>query len=91
MCIIAIVLGTQLFEKQNCLERWFVSDDVLCKDCVVHYGEECLGCNETLCNNCTAGYFWATQDDNTTGIVAVNETRCRACQTQHGPNCLICD
>jgi len=20
----------------------------------------------------------------------VNETRCRACQTQHGPNCLIC-
>ena len=49
ICVICIALGTHLFDEKNCLDRWFVAEDVLCKDCVVYYGEECLACNTTQC------------------------------------------
>ena len=80
MCIAAIVCGMQkLLNEQNCLTRWFVDEDVLCKDCVLNYGNECLDCNSTQCTNCTDGYFWASENNTALGIVAVNETRCRTC------------
>ena len=49
LCGVAIALGTQLFDEKNCLDRWFVADDVLCKDCFVYFGKECLACNITQC------------------------------------------
>ena len=47
MCMIAVICGTLLFDKKNCLDRWFVDEDVLCKDCIIHFGDECLDCNAT--------------------------------------------
>ena len=32
-----------------------------------------------------------TVDDEASGIVAANETRCRSCPEVFGPACLICD
>lgn len=76
----AVVLGTQAFNEQNCKDLWFVHDDNICKDCIVYFGNECTACtNSTQCDTCEAGYFWATADDATLGIVAANETRCRSC------------
>ena len=88
----AIVIGTQAFNEKYCKDiDWFIDDDVVCKDCKVLFGDECLLCtNTTSCGVCDYGYFWATANDTSVGIVAENETRCRSCASYHGELCLEC-
>ena len=88
----AVIVGTQAFTEKQCLERWFLEETVICKDCVEFFGEECLGCfNSTKCDNCTAGTFWASNNDTVIGIVAETEIRCRNCTDHFGLLCLECD
>ena len=91
LAAIAVIIGTQAFSEKNCLTAWYVDDSVVCKECVADYGQECLDCNSTRCNNCTTGYFMYTVDNEASGVVAANETRCRSCPEVFGAACLICD
>ena len=91
LAAIAITIGLSSFDEQKCLERWFVDDDVLCKNCTLYFGAECLDCTSSAkCDNCTTGYFFASEDDETKGIVAATEIRCRPCQEFWGQYCLEC-
>ena len=92
LAVVAIVLGTQAFDEKFCLEKWFIDQDVVCIDCSVIFGEECLGCtNSTMCSNCTVGFFWASNNDTTFGIVAETEIRCRTCAAHFGEECTACN
>lgn len=69
----------------------FVDEDILCKDCVVFFGQECLACSSSArCDTCASGYFFAEVDDESRGIVAATEIRCRPCQDFFGEFCSEC-
>ena len=96
LAICAIITGLLVFEEQKCLDRWFIDDNnVICKDCSVYFGQECLSCNSTACETCESGYFFATQDQNYTNIdlviEATNENRCRLCTEVFGSSCIECN
>lgn len=70
----------------------FVDEYILCKDCVVFFGEMCLECSSSLrCDTCASGYFFVGVDDETRGIVAANEIFCRPCQDFFGEFCSECN
>ena len=87
-----IIIGFYAFDDQGCLDLWFVDEENLCKSCTLYFGAECLDCEDaSKCSQCQSGYFFASEDDSTRGIVAETEIRCRPCQEQHGEFCSECD
>lgn len=90
LAISVILIGMYAFDEQKCLDSWF-ADDKLCKECAIEYGDSCMGCNETRCDNCTLGYFMVVQNDTVRGIDVANETQCRTCASFFGDYCIDCN
>lgn len=53
LAAIAIIIGFNSFDEQGCLEKWFIDEENLCKSCTLHFGVECLDCQDsTKCSQC---------------------------------------